>query len=315
MSVHAPRAALAERGWGQMAPNPMVGAVVVAATARSSARACTALTAAQHAEVVALAGGRRARPRRDALRHARALRPPGETPPCADAIIARRRRAASSRPSAIPTAIARGGVERLERAGIVADAGGVRRERRVELNAPFFHALRHGSPLGHAQARACRWMAPSPTARKPCGWITGDESRAGGAPAAREARRRSRSAWAPCSPTIRRSPFATYPRRACRPSGRDSRATGRLPVTRVAGADRSTRSPVIVGGPRARDPRLRTTAGARRGRRARRPPSARRSRTSARGIRSLLVERGPGSRARSCARPSSTGWRSSDRRP
>ena len=41
-----------------------------------------------HAEAMALARGRRARPRRDPLLHARALLPPRPTPPCADALVA-----------------------------------------------------------------------------------------------------------------------------------------------------------------------------------------------------------------------------------
>ena len=69
--------ALAMRGQGSVEPNPMVGCVIVA-TARSSARVVTKQFGGPHAEVNALADGRRASGRRDGVRHARALLPSGQ---------------------------------------------------------------------------------------------------------------------------------------------------------------------------------------------------------------------------------------------
>ena len=85
--------ALAERGWGQTAPNPMVGAVVVAGGRGRRRRISRALRRRARRGDRA-ARGRRARARRDGLRarssHARTH---GKTPPCADALIARGYRA------------------------------------------------------------------------------------------------------------------------------------------------------------------------------------------------------------------------------
>jgi diaminohydroxyphosphoribosylaminopyrimidine deaminase/5-amino-6-(5-phosphoribosylamino)uracil reductase len=65
---------LAERGRGTDAPNPVVGAVVVAGD-EVVGEGWHERAGGPHAEVVALEA-RRARARRDALRHARALRAP-----------------------------------------------------------------------------------------------------------------------------------------------------------------------------------------------------------------------------------------------
>ena len=80
---------LAERGRGQTSPNPMVGAVVVAPTARSSATGITSAAGTPHAEVLRARRRRRPRARRDA-RSARSSRAAitGRTGPCAERIAA-----------------------------------------------------------------------------------------------------------------------------------------------------------------------------------------------------------------------------------
>src|SRR4051812_26109595 len=128
---------LARRGWGQTAPNPMVGAVVVA-DGVVVGEGFHARFGEAHAEVVALrAAGERAR---GATLYV-TLEPcahHGKTPPCADAVIA----AGIARVVAAvrdPSTVARGGVEKLRAAGVLVDVG-VEHRAACELNAPFFHA-------------------------------------------------------------------------------------------------------------------------------------------------------------------------------
>src|SRR5258706_8773603 len=110
---------LAERGWGQTAPNPMVGAVVVR-DGQIVGEGWHARFGGDHAEVAALRdAGERAR-------HATVyvtLEPcdhHGKTPPCVDALIA----AGVGRVVVAvndPSPLAGGGAERLRRHGIEVD--------------------------------------------------------------------------------------------------------------------------------------------------------------------------------------------------
>src|SRR5690242_21618688 len=112
---------LAQRGWGQTAPNPMVGAVVVRDD-EVVGEGWHERYGEAHAEVNALrAAGERAR---GATLYV-SLEPcahVGKTPPCTGAIVA----AGISRVSAAardPSPIAGGGVEALRAAGIAVDVG------------------------------------------------------------------------------------------------------------------------------------------------------------------------------------------------
>jgi diaminohydroxyphosphoribosylaminopyrimidine deaminase/5-amino-6-(5-phosphoribosylamino)uracil reductase len=131
---------LARQGWGHTAPNPMVGAVIVAGD-EIVGEGFHARYGGPHAEVVALrAAGARARGATVAV----SLEPCAhfaKTPPCVDALIDA---GVAKVVAAVrdPSPIARGGVERLRDAGISVDVG-VARDEAIELNAPFFHA--HGS--------------------------------------------------------------------------------------------------------------------------------------------------------------------------
>ena len=112
---------LARLGWGQTAPNPMVGAVVVRDGA-VVAEGYHARFGEVHAEVVALAAaGERAR---GATLYV-TLEPcahQGKTPPCADAVIAAGvRRVVIA--SVDPNPEATGGAAKLRRAGIVVEIG------------------------------------------------------------------------------------------------------------------------------------------------------------------------------------------------
>ena len=168
--------ALAERGWGQTAPNPMVGAVLVK-DGEVIGEGFHAHFGAPHAEVDAL--GHAGREVRDATMYV-TLEPcthHGKTPPCTNAIVA----AGISRVVVAvrdPSAEARGGMEKLRAAGITVDmASSAERDASVELNAPFFHAQVSTRPwvvLKLAVSADDRIADPWPERR----WITGAPARA-----------------------------------------------------------------------------------------------------------------------------------------
>src|SRR3954471_336659 len=128
---------LAQQGWGQTAPNPMVGAVVVR-DGVVVGEGFHARFGEPHAEVVALkAAGERAK---GATMYV-TLEPCnhfGKTPPCTEAIIAARvGRVVIA--AADPTALAGGGARYLVDYGVQVDFG-VEEAAALELNAPFFFA-------------------------------------------------------------------------------------------------------------------------------------------------------------------------------
>ncbi|MDB4875944.1 MAG: riboflavin biosynthesis protein RibD [Gemmatimonadetes bacterium] len=174
-SVHMRRAlALAHRGWGQTAPNPMVGAVVVAG-GDVVGEGYHARYGEAHAEVVALQhAGKRARGSTMYV----TLEPcahHGKTPPCVDAVIA----AGVARVVIAvrdPSAIARGGIDKLRAAGIHVDVG-AEHEAALELNAPFFNAHASTRPWVTLKlALSADGRIADPTGQQR--WITGVESRA-----------------------------------------------------------------------------------------------------------------------------------------
>jgi diaminohydroxyphosphoribosylaminopyrimidine deaminase/5-amino-6-(5-phosphoribosylamino)uracil reductase len=129
--------ALARQGWGQTAPNPMVGAVVVR-DGVVVGEGYHSRYGEAHAEVVALkAAGDRAR---GATMYV-TLEPCnhfGKTPPCTEAILeARVKRVVIA--TADPTAVAGGGARHLADYGVQVDFS-VEEVAALELNAPFFFA-------------------------------------------------------------------------------------------------------------------------------------------------------------------------------
>ena len=134
---------LAKLGWGQTAPNPMVGAVVVRGGVVVG-EGYHARFGGDHAEVVAL---RAAGPLARGSTVYVTLEPCshfGKTPPCVDALIA----AGVSRVVAAtrdPSPVARNGADRLDDAGIDVTLG-VEEHTARELNAPFFHAFQASRP-------------------------------------------------------------------------------------------------------------------------------------------------------------------------
>lgn len=129
--------ALAARGWGQTAPNPMVGAVVVR-DGVIVGEGFHARYGEAHAEVAAVsATGERARGATIYV----TLEPcnhHGKQPPCVDAIIAAGiAHVVAATPD--PNPVAQGGAARLRAAGISVEFG-IEAEAARELNAPFYFA-------------------------------------------------------------------------------------------------------------------------------------------------------------------------------
>ena len=165
--------ALAERGWGQTAPNPMVGAVVVRDGAVVG-EGWHAHFGAPHAEIEALrAAGERAR---GATLYV-SLEPCnhfGKTPPCTDAILAAgvHRVVAAC---ADPSPVASGGADRLREAGVEVTLG-VEEAAARELNAAFFHALSSDRPFVQLKLALSLDGALADHSRQP-GWLTGELAR------------------------------------------------------------------------------------------------------------------------------------------
>ena len=163
----------AAQGWGQTAPNPMVGAVVVSGN-EVVADGWHARFGEAHAEAMALrAAGDRSR---GATLYV-TLEPcthHGKTPPCVEAIIA----AGVARVVIAVRDVnpkARGGVERLRAAGIEVDVG-VEEGAARELNAAFFNAFASDRPwVMLKMAVSADGVVVDPTGSRR--WITNAASR------------------------------------------------------------------------------------------------------------------------------------------
>ena len=164
---------LAKKGWGQTAPNPMVGAVVVKEGVIVG-EGYHAQYGEAHAEVEAL---RAAAERSRGSTVYVSLEPCnhyGKTPPSVDALIA----AGVSRVVAAtrdPTPVASGGAERLRAAGIDVTFD-VEATAARELNAPFFHAITSDRPWVSVKLALSIDGAIADAGRGPA-WLTGKKAR------------------------------------------------------------------------------------------------------------------------------------------
>ncbi|HLI13712.1 MAG TPA: bifunctional diaminohydroxyphosphoribosylaminopyrimidine deaminase/5-amino-6-(5-phosphoribosylamino)uracil reductase RibD [Alphaproteobacteria bacterium] len=166
---------LARRGLGRVWPNPAVGCVLVR-DGRVVGRGWTRPGGRPHAETEAL--GRAGGASRGATAYV-SLEPcshHGQTPPCADALIAAGiARAVVAVEDPDPRVSGRG-VARLERAGVPVTLG-VCRDEAAALNAGFFLRIREGRPL-------VTWKTATSLDGKiathigESQWITGEDARA-----------------------------------------------------------------------------------------------------------------------------------------
>lgn len=164
---------LARRGWGQVAPNPLVGAVVVR-DGQVVGEGYHARHGGDHAEVVALrAAGEAAR---GATLYV-TLEPcshHGKTPPCTEAVL----RAGVARVVAgclDPDPKAGGGLASLAAHG-VETLSGVEEEAARELDAPFHFRFASDRPWVVLKLALSLDGALADHTRRP-GWLTGERSR------------------------------------------------------------------------------------------------------------------------------------------
>ena len=128
---------LARRGWGQTAPNPMVGAVVVR-DGVIVGEGFHARYGEAHAEAVALAAAGEVAHGATVFVTLEPCNHQGHTPPCVDALIAAGvTRVVAAMPD--PNPLAQGGAARLRAAGITVEFG-VEEVAARELNAAFVFA-------------------------------------------------------------------------------------------------------------------------------------------------------------------------------
>lgn len=165
---------LAERALGCVAPNPAVGCVIVSSEGRVVGRGWTQPGGRPHAETVALAQAGSAARGATAYITLEPCAHFGQTPPCADALIA----AGIARVVAAvedPDPRVKGkGFETLRRAGVEVMTG-VREDEATALNAGFFLRLTQGRPLVTlkvAQSKDGKTIRTSGDR-----WITGEEAR------------------------------------------------------------------------------------------------------------------------------------------
>lgn len=175
--------ALARRGLGRVWPNPAVGCVIVAADGVVVGRGHTQPGGRPHAETVALAQAGPAARGADVYVSLEPCAHHGQTPPCAEALVAagvRRVVVACTDPD---SRVAGQGLEILRKAGIAVEVGVCECEA-VELNAGFMKRVTEGLPLVTLKL-ATSLDGRMATAQGQSKWITG--------PAAREYGHRLRS--------------------------------------------------------------------------------------------------------------------------
>jgi diaminohydroxyphosphoribosylaminopyrimidine deaminase/5-amino-6-(5-phosphoribosylamino)uracil reductase len=165
--------ALAERGVGQVAPNPKVGAVIVR-DGGIVGEGWHQRFGEAHAEVHALAAAGEGARGATAYVSLEPCNHHGKTGPCTEALIA----AGVARVVCAvrdPNPQAAGGLERLQAAGIAVSSGVCEDEARV-LNAPFLHLARGGALPFVTLKLAVSIDGAIAGASRRRAWLTGPES-------------------------------------------------------------------------------------------------------------------------------------------
>lgn len=168
--------ALAERGGGATAPNPMVGCVIAGVDGRVLGEGFHRRAGEPHAEVLALEAARSAGHDLAGATVVVSLEPcahEGRTPPCADALI----EAGVGRVvfGAEDPHTGKGGAARLVKAGILAE-GGLRGGEATLLVEPWLHFARTGRPFFHLK-NAITLNGRLTRGTGGPRWITGEEAR------------------------------------------------------------------------------------------------------------------------------------------
>lgn len=166
---------LAERGAGQVSPNPLVGAVVAQGD-DIVGEGWHATFGADHAEVMALNNAGAAAQRATVYVTLEPCAHAGQTPPCTQALLD----AGVSRvvfATRDPNPLARGGGDVLAANGVAVTSGVCEREAR-DRNAPFLFALQNTARPFVTLKLATSIDGALVDASRHAGWMTGDEARA-----------------------------------------------------------------------------------------------------------------------------------------
>jgi len=165
---------LARRGWGQTAPNHLVGAVLVRDD-EVVGEGFHERFGAAHAELMALRSAGAAARGATAFVTLEPCNHTGKTGPCAEALIAAGvRRVVIA--VADPNPVARGGAERLREAGVATEFG-LAEQAATDLNAAFLFAARGAKrPWVTLKLAVSRDGAVADASRAQR-WITGEASR------------------------------------------------------------------------------------------------------------------------------------------
>ena len=165
---------LAERGWGQTAPNPMVGAVVVR-DEEVVGEGWHEIFGGPHAEVNALAAAGARAEGATVYVNLEPCNHTGKTPPCTEALIDAKvaRVVVATRDPGVKSA---GGAERLRAAGIDVEIGVLEVEAR-ELNAPFLRSFVSDRPWVTLKLALSIDGAIADSERGRA-WLTNEDSRA-----------------------------------------------------------------------------------------------------------------------------------------
>jgi diaminohydroxyphosphoribosylaminopyrimidine deaminase/5-amino-6-(5-phosphoribosylamino)uracil reductase len=166
--------ALAERGWGQTAPNPMVGAVVVQGD-EVVGEGWHETYGGAHAEVNALAAAGSRAAGATVYVTLEPCNHTGKTPPCTEALI-RAKVARVVAATSDPGRQSGGGAERLRAEGIDVDIGVLEPEAR-ELTAAFLHSFNSDRPWVILKLALSIDGAIADSERGRA-WLTNEESRA-----------------------------------------------------------------------------------------------------------------------------------------
>jgi diaminohydroxyphosphoribosylaminopyrimidine deaminase/5-amino-6-(5-phosphoribosylamino)uracil reductase len=167
--------ALAERALGSTAPNPAVGCVIVSKDERVIGRGWTQPSGRPHAETVALAQAGAEAQGATAYVTLEPCAHQGQTPPCADALVAAgiaRVVAAVEDPD---PRVAGKGIAMLWDAGVQV-ATGVLEQEAAELNAGFFLRVKQNRPLVTLKI-AQSLDGKTATVSGQSKWITGPQAR------------------------------------------------------------------------------------------------------------------------------------------
>lgn len=165
---------LALRGWGRVAPNPLVGAVVVQ-DEKTVGEGWHAEYGGPHAEIQALQAAGAGTAGATLYVTLEPCAHHGKTPPCTDAILARGvTRVVYA--AADPNPRARGGAEVLRARGLEVTAG-VEEQAARDQNAPFFHRFNSRERPWIALKLAMSLDCAVADAQGRSKWITGDSAR------------------------------------------------------------------------------------------------------------------------------------------